>query len=106
MPKISFVETDGSVHEIDAEAGYSLMETARNHGVPGIDGDCGGVAMCGTCHVLIAENDFFKLGEISSDEEQMLVPTPGRTATSRLACQVQINDDLDGLVVRLPEYQM
>lgn len=106
MPKITFIEANGKIHEVSATSGHSLMEVARDNDVPGIDGDCGGTCMCGTCHVMFDQADFLKLGEIGPDEEQMLIPTPERLSTSRLACQITVSDDLDGLVVRLPEFQM
>lgn len=105
MGRITFVEHDGSKHDVEFEAGESLMQVAMNNGVPGIDADCGGECACGTCHVIL-DTGFAESGKASDDEEQMLDLTPEREASSRLSCQVKLTDAMDGLVARLPEFQM
>lgn len=106
MGTITFIEHDGTEHVADLNAGQSLMQTAVDNGVPGIDADCGGSCACGTCHVIVDESWFGKLRDVADDEQQMLGMTPERATTSRLACQVETTEALDGLVVRLPEFQM
>lgn len=107
MGSITFVENDGTEHAVDIEDGKSLMETAVDNGVPGIDADCGGDCACGTCHVIVADEWFSTTGGIASeDEKQMLELTPEKAASSRLSCQITTSDTMDGMVVHLPEFQM
>lgn len=106
MTIITFIEHDGAEHKLEAEEGQSLMEVATVNSVPGIDADCGGCCGCGTCHVIVDPNWIKLAGEISSEEQIMLDLTPEKTNTSRLSCQVYVNDQMDGMVVRLPEFQM
>jgi ferredoxin, 2Fe-2S len=106
MTKIIFVEHDGTEHLVEAEAGESLMAAAINNGVPGIDGDCGGDCMCGTCHIILDRIGYENVGGPSEAENEMLALTPELEETSRLSCQIEVTDKLDGLVVRLPEFQM
>ena len=106
MPKITLVEYSGASHSIDAESGKSLMQNAVDNGVPGIDADCGGACACGTCHVFVDEDWLAATGEPDAMEEAMLGMRPDRTAQSRLSCQIEVSEDLDGMVVRLPEFQM
>ena len=106
MTKVVFVEHDGSEHAVDAEDGTSLMQAAVNNLVPGIDADCGGECSCATCHVIVTDEWFDKVGDSSALEASMLELTPERSSTSRLACQIEIREELDGLRVRLPEFQM
>lgn len=106
MGKITFVEHDGTEHLADLEAGKSLMQIALANGIPSIDADCGGECACGTCHVIL-DNQWAKtLGSATANELQMLDLNPEETSTSRLACQVQVSGDMDGMRVQLPEYQM
>ena len=106
MGNITFIEHDGTAHSVAIEANKSLMELATENAVPGIDADCGGDCACGTCHVIVGTDWFNKTGAAKDDELQMLDMTPERAETSRLACQVEISDTLDGMVVHLPELQM
>jgi 2Fe-2S ferredoxin len=106
MGNIIFVEHDGQQHCVDIEEGKSLMQVAMDNGVPGVDADCGGECACGTCHVIIEPNWISKMGTVTDDEQQMLDMTPERSETSRLACQIEATQDMDGMVVRLPEFQM
>jgi len=106
MGRITFISHDGSRHDTDLDEGLSLMQIATDNGVPGIDGDCGGACACGTCHVIVDPAWVARTGTRSSDEEQMLGMSPERAPTSRLACQIKVTAALDGLVVRLPEFQM
>jgi 2Fe-2S ferredoxin len=106
MPKITLVEFNGTDHTIDAEVGKSLMANAVDNAVPGIDADCGGACACGTCHVFVDEAWIQAVGESNPLENSMLSMRPDQEDLSRLSCQIDITDAMDGLVVRLPEYQM
>ncbi|MGJ8671230.1 MAG: 2Fe-2S iron-sulfur cluster-binding protein [Oceanococcus sp.] len=106
MGSITFIEHDGTQHLADLEEGKSLMQTAVDNLVPGIDADCGGSCACGTCHVIVAKEWMDKTGARSDDEKQMLNMTPEKADTSRLACQISTTAAMDGMIVRLPEFQM
>ena len=106
MPTITVIEFSGQDHTIDVQSGMSLMENVVASGVPGIDADCGGAGAWGTCHCFLAEDFQAVAGEADPMEESMLGMRPDRADSSRLSCQVQVSDDMDGMVVRLPEYQM
>ncbi len=106
MAKVTFIEHDGTEHEVELEYGQPLMQIALDNMVPGIDADCGGECACGTCHVIVDPAWLGKTGQASDDEQQMLDMTPEKTASSRLACQITASEALDGLIVRLPEFQM
>ena len=105
MPKITFIEFDGTAHEIDVPAGGSVMEAAVSNNVPGIDADCGGACACATCHVFVNEAWMGKVGERGDMEQSMLDFAENVKATSRLSCQIVLTDELDGLVVDMPEAQ-
>ena len=106
MGKITFIEHNNIEHVVEFDAGSSLMRIAVDNAIPGIDADCGGECACGTCHVIVAHDWFNKTGAAGDAEEQMLSMTPERTKTSRLGCQVRTTDAMDGMTVRLPEFQM
>ena len=106
MTKVVFIEKDGREHPVDAEEPISLMQAAINNLVPGIDADCGGECSCATCHVIVADDWYDKVGSPSEYESSMLELTPERSPTSRLSCQIQVSAELDGLRVHLPEFQM
>ena len=106
MTRITLIEHNGTDHTIDAEPGMSLMQAAIDNGIPGIDADCGGSCACGTCHVFVADEWLAATGERSPMEEAMLAIRPDRSEASRLSCQIEVTDALEGLVVRLPEFQM
>ncbi len=105
MAKITYIEHDGTEHTIDAESGTTVMNAALDNLVPGIDADCGGECSCATCHVMVNEAWVAKTGSPSETEESMLDLNPERQANSRLSCQITVTDDLDGLIVQLPEFQ-
>ncbi|MEP5764380.1 MAG: 2Fe-2S iron-sulfur cluster-binding protein [Halieaceae bacterium] len=106
MPAITLIEHDGTSHTIDAETGKSIMLNAVDNAVPGIDADCGGACACGTCHCFVDADWRAATGEVDILEEAMLGMRPDRAENSRLSCQIDVSEDMDGLVVRLPEYQM
>ena len=105
MPKITFIEPNGTEHVVEAEAGLSVMEAAIRKMVPGIDADCGGACACATCHVYVEEVWRDKTGKPTAMEESMLDFAYDPKENSRLSCQIRVTEELDGLVVRLPEFQ-
>jgi 2Fe-2S ferredoxin len=105
MPKITFIEHNGTPHTVDAEIGTSVMETAMRNDVAGIVAECGGGCTCATCLVHVDENWYPLVGQPSDDEAYMIDGAFEITSTSRLACQITVTDELDGLVVRTPAYQ-
>lgn len=101
MPKMTFIERDGTRREVDAPLGLSVLEIAHKHDVD-IEGACEGSLACSTCHVIVDAEWFAKLSDPTEDEEDMLDLAFGLEKTSRLGCQIVMSDELDGLVVRLP----
>ena len=101
MPKMTFIERDGTRREVDAPLGLSVLEIAHKHDID-IEGACEGSLACSTCHVIVDPDWYELLKEASEDEEDMLDLAFGLTATSRLGCQIVMTEELDGLVVRLP----
>ena len=102
MPNIIFVKPDGSEHTISVENGTTVMEAGRDANL-GIEGTCGGCLSCATCHVIVDPAWFPKTGAPSEDEVDMLDLAFGLSETSRLGCQIEMSDDLDGLKVTIPE---
>lgn len=105
MPRITYIEFDGREHVVEVKAGLSVMEGAIRNNVPGIDADCGGACACATCHVYVDEAWLDRTGTASAMEESMLDFADAVQPNSRLSCQIRVTDELDGLVVRLPESQ-
>jgi ferredoxin, 2Fe-2S len=101
MPKMSFVERDGSLREVEAPLGLSVLEIAHRHGID-LEGACEGSLACATCHVVVDPGWSDKLAEPTEDEEDMLDLAFALEKTSRLGCQIVMTEALDGLVVRLP----
>jgi 2Fe-2S ferredoxin len=101
MPKMLFIERDGSRREVEAPLGLSVLEIARRHDID-IEGACEGSLACSTCHVIVDPEWYDLLKEATEDEEDMLDLAFGLTRTSRLGCQIIITEELDGLTVRLP----
>jgi ferredoxin, 2Fe-2S len=101
MPKMTFIERDGTRRDVDAPLGLSVLEIAHQHGVD-IEGACEGSLACSTCHVIVDPSWFEQLTEPTEDEEDMLDLAFGLQKTSRLGCQIVMTEALDGLVVRLP----
>lgn len=107
MAKISYVHLSGTVTVLDVPDGNNVMRGAVINGVKGIVGQCGGGAMCGTCHVYIDENNTVPLPEMLPVEDELLYCTASpRQGNSRLSCQIPISDAVDGLVVHLPPTQV
>ena len=102
MTRICFIEPSGTLHEIDAQDGVSVMETAIRSGVPGIPADCGGACACATCHVYVDAAWFAKVPAAGEMENDLLELADDRQDTSRLSCQIVVAPELDGLVLQLP----
>ncbi|MDZ7713986.1 MAG: ferredoxin family 2Fe-2S iron-sulfur cluster binding protein [Rhodovibrio sp.] len=102
MPKMTFIEKDGNHKQVDAPVGLSVLEIAHRNGID-MEGACEGALACSTCHVIVDKKWFKKLEEPTEDEEDMLDLAFGLTKTSRLGCQIVMREELDGLVVQLPE---
>ena len=105
MPKITYIEHNGETHTLEVSNGLSVMEGAVQNNIPGIDADCGGSCACATCHVYVDEKWFSKLKEKESAEQDMLDVAFEPNSFSRLSCQLQVSDELDGLVVKMPSKQ-
>jgi 2Fe-2S ferredoxin len=103
MPKITFVTPDGERHKVDVDNGYSVMEAAINNNIDGIVAECGGACACATCHGYIDEAWTAKMPEMDDMEDSMLDAAYERRDNSRLTCQLEVNDDWDGLVVHVAE---
>ena len=105
MAKITYVEHSGKSHTIQVQNGLTVMEGAVQNNIPGIDADCGGSMACATCHVYVKEEWFNKLPKKEDGEEDMLDMAYEPNKFSRLSCQLTVSDELEGLVVNLPEKQ-
>ncbi len=105
MAKITYIEHDGTKHEVKAEAGMTVMEAAVKNTVPGIEAECGGACACATCHVYVKEDWREATGQPEEMEEDMLDFAFDVRESSRLSCQIKVTDELDGLVVNVPEKQ-
>ena len=106
MAKITYVEHSGKLHTIQVQNGLTVMEGAVQNNIPGIDADCGGSMACATCHVYVKEEWFNKLPPKEDGEEDMLDMAFEPKKNSRLSCQLIVTDQLEGLVVNLPEKQI
>ena len=102
MPKMTFIERDGTRREVDAPLGLSVLEIAHKHGID-IEGACEGSLACSTCHVIVDPEWHELLKDATEDEEDMLDLAFGLTQTSRLGCQIIMTEELDGLTVKLPQ---
>ena len=102
---VKFITRSGITHEVPAEPGESLMDAAVNYGIEEIFAECGGMCSCATCHCFIDEDWLAKLDPPDEMEDAMLDCVPDRRPNSRLSCQIPITEELDGLVVGLPEEQ-
>ncbi len=105
MPKITFIQPDGTRQEVEAEAGMTVMEAAKKNLVEGIEAECGGACACATCHVYVDSSWIEAVGKPAEMEEDMLDFAFDVRDSSRLSCQIKVTDELDGLVVTVPEKQ-
>ena len=106
MAKITYIEHNGNSHTVDDDNGLSVMEGAVQNDIPGIDADCGGGMACATCHVYVTEDWFDKLPKKEDGEDDMLDMAFEPKKNSRLSCQLMVTDQIEGLVVNLPEKQV
>ena len=105
MPKIVYIEDDGTHVEVDVKEGYSVMEGAIMNGVEGIEAECGGACSCATCHCYVQKDWWEKLPEMDAIEDSMLEAATERRDNSRLTCQISVTEELDGLVLEVaPSY--
>jgi 2Fe-2S ferredoxin len=107
MPAITFIHPNGKNDHVDVSDGESAMQAATRHGLDGILAECGGNAMCATCHVYVDDSWLARLPAMSDDEDALLDGAAAeRQPNSRLSCQIKLTSELDGLVLRLPERQV
>ncbi|SDR63735.1 ferredoxin, 2Fe-2S [Rhizobiales bacterium GAS113] len=107
MPKITYIQPTGSREDREVTIGLSVMQGAVGHNVEGILAECGGNAMCATCHVCVDPDHVERLAPMSADEDALLEGTASeRHENSRLSCQIIVTAELDGLAVRLPDRQV
>ena len=107
MPEVTYIEFNGTEHRVEVPVGTTLMRGAVNNNVPGIDADCGGECACATCHVYVEAEWLDKTGlpEPGSQEAAMLSFAAVAQPNSRLSCQINMREELAGIVVRMPEGQ-
>ncbi len=105
MAKITFIQPDGATQVVEAAPGVTVMEAAKLNDVPGIEAECGGACACATCHVYVDEAWREEAGQPAEMEEDMLDFAFDVRDESRLACQIKVTDELDGLVLRVPAKQ-
>lgn len=105
MPKVTYVEPDGTEHVVELGAGTTLMQGALDHLIPGIEGDCGGLCACGTCHVYVPAEYSEACGVMEELEEAILAFAYDVDGRSRLSCQITVTEGVDGLRVLLPQRQ-
>tara|TARA_B100000941_G_C28352230_1_gene472469 strand:+ start:169 stop:486 length:318 start_codon:yes stop_codon:yes gene_type:complete len=105
MPKVTYIEYRGQSHTVEVPKGLTVMEGAVQNNIPGIDADCGGGMACATCHVYVKEEWFDKINPKTEGEDDMIDQAHQPNKLSRLSCQILVSDEIDGLVVNLPEKQ-
>lgn len=103
MPSLTYISAAQKKYTVDAKPGYSLMEIAVENDVEGIDADCGGGCACATCHIIIPPEFQSFTGQADEDESALLDFVEGRKAGSRLSCQIEMNEELDGMTVVVPQ---
>ena len=106
MPKITYIEHNGKSHTVEVPNELSVMEGAVQNNISGIDADCGGACACATCHIYVDEKWFDKLVKKTDAEQDMLDMAFEPKKNSRLSCQLMVTDQIEGLVVNLPEKQV
>ena len=105
MPKITYVEHNGTTHEIEVSVGTTLMQGAVRHLIPGIEGDCAGLCACGTCHIYITDGFASLCNSADELERGMLEFAFDVRDSSRLSCQIEVSEDMEGMVVQMPARQ-
>ena len=105
MPKITYIDHEGSARTVEGEIGSTLMETAIRNAIPGIEAECGGACACATCHVYIDDAWLASTGKAQPMEEDMLDFAFDVRGNSRLSCQIKITAAMDGLTLTTPARQ-
>lgn len=105
MTKITYIAFDGVRFDVEAQNGSTVMENAIRNSVPGIEAECGGACACATCHVYVDEEWIERVGQPHQMEEDMLDFAWEPQPNSRLSCQIVVSDELEGLIVRVPQHQ-
>ena len=105
MAKITYITHSGESFDVEADTGSTVMEAALKNSVPGIDAECGGACACATCHVYVDDAWVAKTGKAEAMEEDMLDFAHEIQPSWRLSCQMRVTDELDGLIIRIPETQ-
>ena len=105
MPTVTYTQPDGTTKDIEVKVGQSIKDGAVNNLIPGILAECGGACACATCHIYIDDQWFGKVGPAEDIEKDMLDFAEDVKDNSRLSCQVDMNEDLNGLIVHVPENQ-
>ncbi len=103
MTKITFISPNDEKNTITVKTGSTLMEAAVDNDIPGIDADCGGGCACATCHVILPDGFMAAVPAMDEDEQYLLDFLDNRQKNSRLSCQIDITDKLDGMIVVVPE---
>ncbi|MDJ0905867.1 MAG: 2Fe-2S iron-sulfur cluster-binding protein [Woeseiaceae bacterium] len=103
MPKVIFIESNGTRHEVEVESGYSVMEAAINNDIDGIVAECGGACACATCHSYVDEAWLDSMPPMDDMEDSMLDAAFERKDNSRLTCQIEVKDEFDGLVIHVAD---
>ena len=106
MPTITYIQPDGTSESVKAELGLSVMETAVDNGIDGIVAECGGACSCATCHVYVDAEWLNRLPAPDEHEDAMLDCVFDRHRSSRLSCQIEVTEEIDGLTVNVPENQI
>jgi 2Fe-2S ferredoxin len=106
MPKITYIEHNGTQHTVEVPVGLTVMEGAVNNNVPGIDADCGGACACSTCHAYVSPDWVARMPVREDMEMDMLDFAYEPNERSRLTCQVKVTAEMDGLALQLPEKQI
>jgi len=103
MPKITFIGSDGSAADVDAKVGHTLMEVAVDNNIKGMVGECGGACACATCHAYVGDEWLGRLPNMDDMEDAMLDSAMERRANSRLSCQIEVTDELEGMTVNIAD---
>jgi 2Fe-2S ferredoxin len=106
MPRITFVQPDGSRETLEVTAGRTAMEAARDNSIRGIRAECGGECLCSTCHCYVDSAWVNRLPDKKDGEASLIDFAYEPRDTSRLACQLLITETLDGIVLYVPERQL
>jgi len=106
MPRVRFIQRDGTPSDVQAMSGDSIMETAIDNDIDGIVAECGGACSCATCHVYVEDEWLGKLPQPDALEDGMLDCVIDRRPNSRLSCQIRVRDEIDGITVHIPESQI